>query len=151
MIFSGRPLGWLVARVAASTGGRSSFMGSPPPPIVEGDDVVVAGKQRGGVLMGTGYRNFTRSRAEAITGVGPVIVGAMLLAGVAGFLYGGWSSQGASGPDLADWLRWPFGLVFGLAIVYEVAEPFYGWTLRRKAYRRMRLQRDIKGRTEPSS
>jgi hypothetical protein len=40
--------------------------------IVEGDDVVVAGKQRGRVLMGTAYRNFTRSRAEAATGVTPV-------------------------------------------------------------------------------
>jgi hypothetical protein len=67
----------------------------PAGTLVKGDDV----------LMGTDYRNFTRSGAEVITGVGPVIVAAMLLVGVAGFLYWGWSSQSASGPDLADSLR----------------------------------------------
>jgi hypothetical protein len=77
----------------------------PAGTLVKGDDVIVAGQQRGGVLMGTDYRNFTRSGAEVITGVGPVIVAAMLLVGVAGFLYWGWSSQSASGPDLADSLR----------------------------------------------
>jgi hypothetical protein len=77
-------------------------MGFPAGTLVEGDDVIVAGKQRGRVLMGTAYRNFSRSRAEATTGVGPMIVAALLLVGIAGFLYWGWSSQGASGPDLAD-------------------------------------------------
>jgi hypothetical protein len=116
--------------------------GFPAATLVEGDDVVVAGRQRGGALMGTAYRNFTRSRAEAITGVGPVIVAPLLLAGVAGFLYLGWSGQSASGPDLADWLRWPFGLVLAIAVVYETAEPIYEWTLRRQAFRRMRSQPD---------
>jgi hypothetical protein len=115
--------------------------GFPAATLVEGDDVAVAGKQRGGVLMGAAYRNFTRSRAEATTGITPVIVAALLLAGVAGFLYLGWSSQSASGTDLGDWLRWPFGLVLAIAIVYETARPFYEWTLRREAYRRMKSQK----------
>ena len=114
--------------------------GLPAATLVAGDDVVVAGRQRGGMLIGTAYRNFTRSRAEATTGVTPVIVAALLLAGVAGFLYWGRSGQRASGPDLADWLRWP--LVLAIAIVYETAEPIYEWTLRRKAFRRMRSQPD---------
>jgi hypothetical protein len=96
--------------------------------------------------MGTVYRNFTRSRTEAITGVGPVIVAALLLVGVAAFLYWGWSSHSASGPDLADWLRWPFGRVLSIAFVYETAEPFYEWKMRRQAYRRMKLQPDSQTR-----
>jgi hypothetical protein len=75
----------------------------------------------------------------------------MLLAGVAGFLYLGWSSQNASEPGLGDWLQRPFGLLLGIAIVHETAEPFYEWTLRRKAYRKMRSQPDIDRRTETSS
>jgi hypothetical protein len=146
------PRGRLASKISMKLDGRPVELHRfPAATLAEGDDVVVAGKQRGGVLIGTAYRNFTRSRAKAITGVTPVIVATVLLAGVAGFLYLGWSSQNASGPDLADWLRWPFGLVLAIAIVYETAEPFYAWTVRRKAYRRMRSEPAIKARTEPSS
>jgi hypothetical protein len=147
------PRGRLQAsKVSMKLDGRPvELHGFPAATIGEGDEVIVVGKQHGGVLMGTAYRNFTRSKAEAITGVTPVIVAALLFAGVAGFLYLGWSSQQASGPDLADWLRWPFCLVLGITIAYETAEPIYAWTLRRKAHRRMRSEPHIKARTEASS
>jgi hypothetical protein len=45
-----------------------------------------------------------------------------------------------SGPDLWGWLRWPFGLVLVIAFVYETAEPFYEWTLRRQACQIMKSQ-----------
>src|SRR5215470_13458108 len=96
----------------------------------EGDEVAVVGEQRRGVVIGTAYRNFTRSNAQAITGLGNVLTAAMLLLGIAAFLAWGWSSRSASGPDISDWLRWPFCLLLGIAIAYNAAEPFYEWKLR---------------------
>lgn len=104
--------------------------------VSEGDEVVMVGEQHGDVVSVSAYRNLSRAKAAAVTGLGTVIVSLFLLVAFAASLPVFWANKNAVGFLIA--------LLLEAVVAYNAVKPAYQWMLRRRAYRTIRLENDAK-------